>query len=295
MTTTTKNANTAANAKTTKSKAPFLATKTQNKSKVTAANSTVQKTLKSKVAANGSDNTVKNKMDVASTVAKSYQPEMVALLTQLERQCKSWENGSYKKSNDELYQVLADCLAFCGDVGKKNAKKRISSLKEFYEMKKYPFNENASLAKKVVGAVFGNIDRRRIGTYAVVIEAAKIAKILPNNLPAWIEEQNGIQEIRLAKSVTFVSPMEKSKFVSENLTILPSLGVFKSDKLSAKTNSDKKGESCVLLATQKADGSFEIRELIYNASVVKAAQVSIYKDHKLLVAQKKTTSRKAKA
>lgn len=287
---TTKNANATTKANTTK--AALLPPKSPKKAKTSTASTPVEKALK---AATEKSNDAVKQMDIASTITKSHQPEMVALLAQLEEQCKSWENGSYKKSNDELYQVLANCLIFCGDTGKRNAKKRVKSLKEFYEKRNYAFNENASLTKKVVGAVFGNIDRRRIGTYAVVIEAAKIAKITPNNLPAWIDEQGGIQEIRLAKSATFVSPTEKFNFVSTNLTLLPSLGVLKSDKLSAKSNSDKKGKNCVLLATQKADGSFDIRELIYSTSVVKAAQVSIYKDHKLLVAQKQTTSRKAKA
>ena len=293
MTTATQKVNTTTNAKkATNTKASFL----QSKMKVTAKSSPIQKTPKSQVAqgtkTTTSKETKKPKIDVASTVAKSLQSEMLVLLTQMESQCKNWEIGSYKKSNDELYQVLADCLAFCADIGKSNSTKRINSLKAFYELKKYSFNENASLAKKIVGAVFGNIDRRRIGTYAVVIEAAKTANITPDKLPAWIEDQGGIQEIRLSKSATFVSPTNKAQFVSEHISVLPSLGVFKSDRLSAKTNSDKKGQTCILLATQKTDGSFDIRELIYSSNVIKVAQVTMYKNHKELVTQKKEVSRK---
>lgn len=265
------------------------------------------KTQSSKVKQNKSQSAVKNLTlqaqlnvtgnkdhHIISLLARGNNSEILTLLNTLEDECNSWVNGSYKKSNDELYQLLANCFEFCGQLNKRDSKQRLNSLKQFYEVKKYRFNEDASLAKKVVGAVFGNIDRRRIGTYAVVLEAAKKAKIERKRLPEWIEQQGGIEEIRLSQSKNFISPAAKSQFVSENFSALPSLGIFKSDKLSFKTDSDKNGKNCIFLAKQKADGSFDIRQIIYNTSVVKAAYVSMYKEHKQQVDQTKITKLKAK-
>jgi len=226
-------------------------------------------------------------------MSRGFEPDMIGLLGTLELRRTQWEENSYRQSNQGLYKLLAECLMFCAEIGQGNSKNRMRALKSFYERKGYKFNKEASLAKKVVGAVFGHIERRRIGTYAVVIDAATTAKIQPADLQKWIEDQGGVQAIRLAKSSSYVSPTDKCEYVSENFDALPSLGTFKSSKLSVQTNSDKNGENCVLLATQKSDGSFEIRHLVYNSSALKAAQVSIYKEHQQIVA--KAASRKVKA
>lgn len=230
---------------------------------------------------------------IVKTMSRGFEPDMIGLLGTLELRRTQWEENSYRQSNLGLYKLLAECLMFCADIGQGNSKNRMRALKSFYERKGYKFNKEASLAKKVVGAVFGHIERRRIGTYAVVIDAATTAKVQPVDLPKWIESHGGIQAIRLSKSSSYVSPTDKCEYVSDNFDVLPSLGNFKSNKLSAQTDSDKNGKNCVLLATQKADGSFEIRHLIYNSSALKAAQVSIYKEHQQIVA--KAASRKVKA
>lgn len=274
-------------------------TSLQNEAKVSGKKSTVSKISNSEV-----PQTVSAKVDASNdelsldftivrTMSRGYEPDMLGLLSTLESRRTQWEENSYRQSNQGLYKLLAECLMFCGDISNANSKNRMLALKSFYKDKGYNFNKEASLAKKVVGAVFGEIERRRIGTYAVVIDAATTAKVQPVDLPKWIESNGGIQAIRLSKSSSYVSPTNKCEYVSDNFDVLPSLGNFKSSKLSAQTDSNKNGKNCVLLATQKADGSFEIRHLVYNSSALKAAQVSIYKEHQQIVA--KTASKKVKA
>ena len=96
----------------------------------------------------------------------------------------------------------------------------------------------------------------------------------------WIEERGGIQEIKLSRSATFVSPKAKAETARQSLSALPNLALVKTDSLTLLADGDFVGDECVLLAEQQADGSFAIKALTRSGSAVSAALTALYSQQK---------------
>ena len=198
------------------------------------------------------------------------------VLTRIEGECKQWEEGAYKTSNKQLYAILAQCLAFGGVMDIAEARERAKALEKFYEDRKYRYKKDSPLMTRVVRAVFGDIDRRRLSTYSLVLREAQRQKVLPLQLADWIDANGGIQEIRLSQSATFVGQKERVAIGTTELIKRKSLAVVKTKALEALADAGNVGTACVLLAEQQADGSFAIKELLRGSGVVNAALAALY-------------------
>lgn len=202
----------------------------------------------------------------------------------------TWEQGAYKTSNQALYAVLADCLAYCGELTLEQAKVRTNSLEKFYKERNYTYKKELPLVTRVVRAVFGNIDRRRVSTYSLVLRQAQKSKVAFSDLATWIEENGGIQEIRLSHSATYISPKTKAEVAKAAVASRESfLGFAKSELLSHLADADFMGDACVLLAEQQADGTFGIRAVLRSDGLVTAAYTALYSKQQEALAQAKAT------
>ena len=197
-------------------------------------------------------------------------------LTNMEANRISWEQGAYRTSNQALYAVLGDCLAFCGDLTLPEAKQRSESLESFYKDRGYTYKKDLPLATRVVRAVFGSRDRRRISTYSLVIRQAMKEKVLIADFSAWVEERGGVQEISLGKSATYIKPAVKAEIAKNNLKGKTPIGYAKSELLSHVADAQFLGDMCVLLAEQQADGSFGVYAVLRQDGLVKSAFTSLY-------------------
>lgn len=201
-------------------------------------------------------------------------------LRSMEAKRIDWETGAFRTSNQALYQVLAECLAYSGELPIKMAKLRNAALATFYKERGYRYKEETPLVTRVVRAVFGDVNRRRISTYSLVLRQAQKENVAYANLPAWIEERGGIQEIRLSRSTTFVSPAQKVSVGKMYFDGKPDLGTVQSEWLSVEADPSYIGQACVLLAEQQADGSFHVRAVIRNQTALKAAYTALYAKQK---------------
>lgn len=192
----------------------------------------------------------------------------------------NWEQGAYRNSNLELYGVLADCLMFAGELPVAESKQRSAALETFFKERGYKYKKDSHIIARVVRAVFGNIDRRRISTYVLVLRQAQKSKVEPTQLAQWIENGGGIQEIKLSRSATFVSPTAKASIAKTDFANLPVLAIAKSEQLSQLADAGFVGEDCVLIAEQLADGGFAIRALVRKEGAVNAAFTALYGDIK---------------
>jgi len=197
-------------------------------------------------------------------------------LTNMEASRITWEQGAYRTSNQALYAVMAECLAFCGELTIAEAKQRSAALESFYKDRGYKYKKDLPLATRVVRAVFGEINRRRISTYSLVIRQAQKENVGVTELAKWIEDCGGVQEITLARSTTYVSPTQKAEIAKGIMQGKSPLGYAKSELLSFVADSDFMGEPCVLLAEQQADGSFGIHAVLRQDGIVKAAFATLY-------------------
>jgi hypothetical protein len=230
------------------------------------------KAVTSNVALNGKPEQSSDKSHVAINAGK--------LLATMEANRITWEQGAYKASNLELYNVLADCLLFAGELPVAESKQRSAALEAFFKDRGYKYKKDSHIIARVVRAVFGNIDRRRISTYVLVLRQAQKAKVEATQLAQWIEDGGGIQEIKLARSATFVSPTSKASIAKADFESLPLLAIAKSEQLSQLADAGFVGEDCVLIAEQLADGGFAIRALVRKEGAVNAAFTALYGDIK---------------
>jgi hypothetical protein len=211
-------------------------------------------------------------------------PEPVAKsLTDIEAKRQQWETTVYRTSNQQLYAVLADCLEFGKALELGEAKKRSADLEEFFKQRGYFYKKESPLLTRIVKAVFGNIDRRRISTYSLVLRSAQKEGITAGKLAGWIEERGGVQEVKLSRSATYISPKAKAAQAKSTLSALPNLAVAK-EKLAELADAGYMGCECVLLAEQQSDGSFHIKALSRSDTAVNAALSSLYSDQKKAVA-----------
>jgi hypothetical protein len=129
---------------------------------------------------------------------------------------------------------------------------------------------------RIVKSVFGEVDRRRVSTYSLVLREAQRQGVLPSKLADWIEERGGIQEVRLSKSATYVSPKSKAELAREKVAAMPNLAVVQTEELTLQADADFVGEECLLLAEQQADGSFCVKYVVRNNAALTAALTSLY-------------------
>ena len=151
--------------------------------------------------------TSKNKQNKILTTAE--------FLLQAEKQRMDWENGVYVEANKQLYAVLARCYAFLMKDNGEGFKEQNAALDAFYKKRKYTYSKKTPLASRVVRAVFGNVDRRRISTYSIVIRRAMVLQIEVNDFAQWIDSNGGVQEIKLGRSATYVSKKDKAAAIAK--------------------------------------------------------------------------------
>lgn len=145
------------------------------------------------------------------------------------------------------------------------------------EIRSYRVNKKSPMLTRVVKAVFGDVDRRRVSTYSIVLRAAQDAGVTPGTLSSWIEQKGGIQEVKLSRSATYKSPKQKAEEVKSSLSSLFTLAIAK-ERLAEMADADFVGTECVLLAEQQADGSFHIKALTRSATAVNAALTALYSE-----------------
>jgi len=131
----------------------------------------------------------KNKKSEARTNADM----LTAALKKLHAKCSTWHNGTYKRSNDELYGILAECHALL--VQLRGEIKLRKKLNEAIEAAGYTVRSNTSIELKVVRAVFG-VENKRTQAYVSVLQLAKTDMPKDWTLPEWIEEHGGVEEVR---------------------------------------------------------------------------------------------------
>ncbi|BDT77885.1 hypothetical protein PKF023_16880 [Polynucleobacter yangtzensis] len=234
---------------------------------------------------NAVETTATNNVVLNDKMAQASDKSHVAinagkLLASMEADRLSWEQGAYKASNLERNQLLAKCLTFSGELSVAESKQRSAALEAFFKERGYKYKKDSHIIARVVRAVFGNIDRRRVSTYALVLRQAQKSKVEPTQLAQWIEDNGGIQEIKLSRSATFVSPTAKASIAKADIANLPVLAIAKSEQLSQLADAGYVGEDCVLIAEQMADGGFAIRALVRKDGAVNAAFTALYGDIK---------------
>ncbi len=220
--------------------------------------------------------------DMSAFIAASQQPTVnpYAELTALVAEKKDWEANAYRTSNEQLYRLLQKCYALykliCSQPAK--AKALVEEVDRFIGESGAKINASTHTLSKIVKCVFG-ADRRRVSAYSLALQVALAAKVSIADIPNYIRNAGGVEELRLAKSPNAMTPKGKAN-AAVNAVSNSELGLIKLDTLSQKLDAAKVGTQHVLIVTQGADGAFTINALVSAPAAVNAALAAYYTANK---------------
>ena len=192
---------------------------------------------------------------------------------------EGWEAGVFRTVNLALYALLAKCYAIEQTMASRTAEARARRLgmEEVAEQLGYSFQGETVVMNKVVRCVFGDVAANRVSMYAAALREAKSRGIAVADLPAFLEESNGVEGVTRAKKAGAggVSESEKAaqalKFVEGE-----SLGVAQGALLSQRVLAEEILDAVVLIASPQDDGSFVINAIVKSKSAMTAALVGVY-------------------
>jgi hypothetical protein len=132
----------------------------------------------------------------------------------------------------------------------------------------------------VARAVFGDIPTKRISNYAIAVNTAKAEQVSPEDFASWLENQGGVEKVRMTQSPNHVPRAEKIAKGQSTFEESSELATVQDPRLKAKLDKEKAGASCVLLAEQNDDGSFSVKAMSYKEGLVKTAYAAVYAEEK---------------
>lgn len=199
---------------------------------------------------------------------------------QLVAEREAWQDNAYRASNDQLYALLQKCYATykAMSMDTDEAKELRSALTDYINLKGLKFNSGTHTIVKIVKCVFG-VDRRRVSAYGIVLRHALSKNVSVLDIPAFIRDKGGVEEIRLVKAPNAMTAKQKATVAAEAVHA-ESMGVFASAALSAKLDAGNIGKAVVLVGTWQADGSVIVRTVVQNDTAVNTALASYYSTNK---------------
>lgn len=204
---------------------------------------------------------------------------------QLSVEREAWESTVYRTNNEQLYVLLQKCYqtyqAMSGE--EDEAVNLRKGLTDYIKTKGYQFKSGTHTLVKIVKCVFGN-DRRRVSAYGIVLRTALAKKISVIEIPDFIRNEGGVEEIRLAKSPNAMTAKLKAQAGAESVQI-SNLGVFASNSLTSKLDAGNIGKTVVLICTWQADGSVIVRSVVQSETAVNAALACHYSANKDVIKQ----------
>lgn len=218
-----------------------------------------------------------------AAVAAATTPAIASAYKELEAIAvakDTWEATAYRTSNDQLYALLQRCYGLyklmCCDG--ESAKQLVVDVDKYLADKGYKVASSSHTLAKIVKAVFG-VDRRRVSAYSIALRAALAANVDVVNIPQYIRNSGGVEELRLAKSANAKTSKEKAALakasVNSNVLLAVDLGLAPETLDTAKV-----GTQHVLIVTQRADGAFDVNALVSSTAAVNAALAAYYSQSK---------------
>lgn len=198
-------------------------------------------------------------------------------LAAMERARISWENTELAASNKRLYAILTDAYSYYlvmkQDSDKAVRKARLDALEQFIAQRKYTFMPSSHDMTRVVKCVFG-VDRRRVSAYSIALREALRQEIEADDLVAFIEENGGVEQIRLGGTKPLSAKTRAEKAKDEVLG--SDLGMLKFDPAVFAADADWADKQVVIVATYLPTGEFQANAVIKHDSAVNAALAAFY-------------------
>ena len=189
---------------------------------------------------------------------------------------KSWEQNEFARSNQKLYEIFQKCYALYlemkGVTAEKLALKR--AFNAYCTDNGVTYKDSTHLMVKICRVVFGSNDRRRISAYATALRIADEQKTPSSGIPEFFSNAGGFEEVRRKKSPNGLT-MEAKKNQGLVLMSAPSIGMLHNDSLNAVFDEAAYEGAVLLMSTREPDGSFQIKYVLQNGSLITNALVHL--------------------
>lgn len=244
-----------------------------------------------------SENTITNNKSVVLNDKVETANETTNYVSKLVSIRVEWENNAYRKSNEQLYALLASCYrmytAMCLD--NDTAKQLRKDLNDYIESNKLTFKKSTHTLVRIVRCVFGEADKRRISTYGIVLRSAFSQQIDSAKFVDFIKQYGGVQEIKLAKS-NALSVKAKAE-IAVSLLDTEVIAEIENKAVAIKLDSSEIGQRVVFIGKQLANGKFVINGAVNSEGAVNAAMSAYYSANKetanKVIAERKLASNDA--
>jgi len=211
------------------------------------------------------------------TVAQSVTKQPMEVLQSMEDACKSWEQNELAASNKRLYSILRDAYRYYENLkthtDKDVRKQHKDALDQFVTHRQYKFMPSTHDMTRVVKCVFG-VDRRRVSAYSIALREALRQGVTSKDLVLFIEENGGVEQIRLGGTKPLSVTKRAAKAVDEVLST--QLGTLKFDPRLLAGDPDWIDKQVVIVATYLPTGEFQANAVIQQDSAVNAALAAYY-------------------
>lgn len=243
-------------------------------------------------ATNAATAVVKNDTATAAVATTVVTQTAYAVLEQLTVERQVWEDNVLRTSNEHLYALLQKCYQFyfdmCADT--EHGKALRTGLNDYVSVKGYKITKSSHSLTKIIKCVFG-VDRRRVSAYSIALRFALSSDVKVADLPAFIYDNGGVEQLRLAKSPTAMTPKQKIEKATQTIAT-QRMAVVDGKAFATVFEGGKIGEQVVLIGTWQADGSVVVQGVVQSDGVVNAALASYYSSGKA-AEQKKAAEVKA--
>ena len=244
-----------------------------------------------------SENTITNNNSVVLNDKVETANDTTNYVSKLVSTRIEWENNAYRKSNEQLYALLAECFsmytAMCLDSDR--AKQLRKDLNDYIESNKLTFKKSTHTLVRIIRCVFGEADKRRISTYGIVLRSAFSQQIDSTKLVDFIKRYGGVQEIKLAKTNTLSVKAKAEVAVSSLDTVV--IAEIENKDVATKLDASKIGQRVIFIAKQLANGKFVINGAVNSEGAVNTAMAAYYSANKdnitKVIAERKLASNDA--
>jgi hypothetical protein len=198
-------------------------------------------------------------------------------LENMEQARISWERTELAASNKRLYSILSDAYSFY--LGMKThsdkdvRKARADEMEQFIKTRAYTFMPSTHDMTRVVKCVFG-VDRRRVSAYSIALREALRQAVSAVDLVAFIEQNGGVEQIRLGGTKALSVTKRAANAQQEVLGF--DLGMLKFDPVLFAGNADWVDQQVVIVATYLPTGEFQANAVIKHSGAVNSALAAYY-------------------
>lgn len=198
-------------------------------------------------------------------------------LKAMEQSRHNWETTELAASNKRLYSILFSAYKYyCvmkNDPSKEVRKEHVETLEKFIKERNYTFMPSTHDMTRVVKCVFGT-DRRRVSAYSIALREALRQENAPDDLVTFLEENGGVEQIRLGGTKP-LSAKKRAEKVKTEVTSLE-LGLIKIDPKLFGADAEWTDKQVVIVATYLPTGEFQVNAVVKHDTAVNAALAGYY-------------------